>query len=366
MLHGHGDDLYRYGDKIKYNFSSNVYSDVDHSALMRHLAGMGKLLKSYPEPEAKSLEAKIAAMVGVKPEEVLVTNGATEAIYLIALSQHGRKTQIIAPAFREYQDACRIHGVDIEFIPEMSHISKEASSLWLCNPANPSGMVTDLILIKDALNEFTDKLFVIDQAYAAYSVKPVLSHRDAVDAGNVILLSSLTKDFAVPGLRIGYAVGNRVLLDRLRGLRMPWSVNAMAIEAADFLLDHRTDYRIDARLLHDEALQLATGFRKLGITVSSTDCNFILCKLPPAQGSEFSELALQPNLPPDVGLRGAALLKQHLIDLHGILIRDASNFEGLSPLHFRVAAQSPAANTLLLSALRSLIKIAKGHSENFI
>lgn len=355
MLHGHGDDLYLYGDKIRYNFSSNVYSDVDHSALMSHLAGMGNLLKSYPEPEARSLEAKIAAMVGVKPEEVLVTNGATEAIYLIAMSQHGSKTQIIAPAFREYQDACRIHGVDIEFIPKISHISKEASSLWLCNPANPSGMVTQLNLIKDALNEFPDKLFVIDQAYAAYSVKPVLSHRDAVDAGNVILLSSLTKDFAVPGLRIGYAVANRVLLDRLRSMRMPWSVNALAIEAADFLLDHRSDYHIDAQFLHKEALRLAAGFQKLGITVSPTDCNFILCKLPSLQGSEFSELSGNPNLPPKGGLRGAALLKECLIDQHGILIRDASNFEGLTPFHFRVAAQSPIANTLLLSVLQSLI-----------
>ncbi len=340
MLHGHGDDIYRYGDKIRYNFSSNVYSDVDHSALMNHLADVGdSLLKNYPEPEAESLEAKIASKIGVTPDEVLVTNGATEAIYLIAMSQHGCKTQIVAPAFREYQDACKLHGVSVEFIPDVSKITNDAVSLWLCNPANPTGIVTDLNVLNDIVKQYSDKLFIIDQAYAAYSVKPVMSHTDAVSARNVILLSSLTKDFAVPGLRIGYAVGNNHLLDKLRKLRMPWSVNALAIEGAKYILDHSSDYRIDAIGLHNEALRLSEGLRNLGITVNPTDCNFILCQLPLAGG-----------------LRGDSL-KQYLIDNYGILIRDASNFEWLTPYHFRIAAQTPAANTLLLNAISNIMKL---------
>ena len=338
MLHGHGDDLYRYGGKIRHNFSSNVYSDVDHSALMSHLAGLGDILKNYPEPEALSLEAKIASVIGVAPEEVLVTNGATEAIYLIAMSQRGRETQIVAPAFREYQDACAIHGVTVRFIADIAEISESATSLWLCNPANPTGHVTDIGMLKSTIGRHPDKLFVIDQAYAAYSVLPVLDAKDAVAAGNVILLSSLTKDFAVPGLRIGYAVGNREILDRLRSMRMPWSVNAIAIEAAGYLLDHRHDYRIDTQFLHREAQRLAAGFSAMGISTTPTDCNFLLCQLPHST---------------------ASTLKQYLIDNHGILIRDASNFEGLTSRHFRVAAQSPSANTLLLSATRRFLNEAQ-------
>lgn len=353
MIDGHGDDLYRYEGKIKYNFSSNVYSEVDHSGLMAHLAGLGDRLKSYPEPEARSLEAKIASIIGVNPDEVLVTNGATEAIYLTAMSQQGKTAQIVAPAFREYQDACRIHGVTVDFISGISQISEATPSLWLCNPANPTGQVTDIEAIKKYLVRCPDKLFVIDQAYAAYSMLPTLSPIDAVNAGNVILLSSLTKDFAVPGLRIGYAVGSRSQLDKLRALRMPWSVNALAIEAAKYLLDHASDYRINAALLHNEAIRLASSFSAMGIDTTPTDCNFLLCKLP------------QTNLPPVGGIRGASHvdktigashLKQFLITNYGILIRDASNFEGLSPYHFRVAAQSPEANRILIDAISDFVQ----------
>lgn len=337
MIEGHGDDLYRYGGKVKYNFSSNVHSDVDHSKLMRHLSSLGERLKSYPEPEAGSLEKHIAARTGVSPDEVLVTNGATEAIYLIAMSLRGSNAQIMAPAFREYQDACRIHGVGVEFISGLRQIAPEASSLWLCNPANPTGIVTDRVTIENALMAHQDKLFVIDQAYAAYSVKPVLSRQEAVAAGNVIMLSSLTKDFAVPGLRIGYAVGAAHLLSTLRRLRMPWSVNALAIEAAGYLLEHADDYKINAALLHDGALEIAASFSEMGITVKPSDCNFILCRLPDSneEGDHLS----------------AAALKEFLIDNYGILIRDASNFEGLDSRHFRVAAQSPEANSLLCEAV---------------
>lgn len=359
MIDGHGDDLYCYGNRIKYNFSSNVYSEVNHSGLMAHLASFGDRLKSYPEPEARSLEAKIASLIGANPEEVLVTNGATEAIYLIAMSQRGKRTQIVAPAFREYQDSCRIHGADIDFISDISQISDEASSLWLCNPANPTGKVTDVRLIKSTLAKHPKKLFVIDQAYAAYSVRPVLSHADAINAGNVILLSSLTKDFAVPGLRIGYAVGSRPLLDHLRTLRMPWSVNTLAIEAAKYLLDNADEYKINAESLHQEALRISLSFSALGINVLSTDCNFLLCQLPPISPNlptlNPNLSPINPNLPPVGGIRGASL-KQYLIANHGILIRDASNFEGLSPYHFRVAAQTHEANDHLIEATSAFVQ----------
>ncbi|MDE6023808.1 MAG: aminotransferase class I/II-fold pyridoxal phosphate-dependent enzyme, partial [Muribaculaceae bacterium] len=181
-----------------------------------------------------------------------------------------------------------------------------------------------------------DIVFVVDQAYSPYSVKDVLSVGDVVSRPNVVMLLSLTKQFVVPGLRIGYAVGNETVTSRIRSLRMPWSVNAMAIEASRYLLADGNGYDIDAESLHSEALRIAGEFRRIGISVEDTDCNFFLSSLPDRSASE---------------------LKEWLIDKYGLLIRDASNFEGLSKRHFRIAAQSAEENDLLIKAIEEWISL---------
>ena len=83
----------------------------------------------------------------------------------------------------------------------------------------------------------------------------------------------------IPGLRIGYAIGPKSLLDSLRRLRMPWSVNAIAIEAAHYLLDNNDGTNIDRQTLHEEALRLSAALRETDIEVEPTDCNFLLARL---------------------------------------------------------------------------------------
>ena len=109
MINGHGDDAYRY-TAIRANFSSNVYHRVNHDGLNRYLAGCLSCIRSYPEPEPYALAAELARLHGVSPEEVCVTNGATEAIYLIAQAFCGSHSAVWIPTFSEYADACRLHG----------------------------------------------------------------------------------------------------------------------------------------------------------------------------------------------------------------------------------------------------------------
>lgn len=331
MIEGHGDDLFRHGDKVKVNFSTNIPQSVDHSGLLAHLARRGAVFKNYPEPEPRSVERKLADFHGISPDNIMVTNGATEAIYLLANAFYGRRSAIIVPTFREYQDACRIFNHSIRFTSSLNDLGSCNDMAWLCNPNNPTGKVFDRPRLLDAIDSHKDTLFVVDQAYAAYSVKDVLSIADVMCRENAVMLHSLTKQFVVPGLRIGYAIGAERVLNRLRSLRMPWSVNSIAIEAAHYLIDNRTKYQFDAAPLHAEACRMADALQGIGISVQATDCNFILAQLPD---------------------RIAAELKEWLIDRHGLLIRDASNFEGLSPRHFRVAAQSHDENELLINALK--------------
>lgn len=84
MIQGHGDDLYRYGNRVEINFSTNIFNHFDHSPLFDFLARKLHLITSYPEPEPTTLEQAIARQNGVSPDSIMVTNGATEAIYLMA------------------------------------------------------------------------------------------------------------------------------------------------------------------------------------------------------------------------------------------------------------------------------------------
>ncbi|GAE15013.1 L-threonine 3-O-phosphate decarboxylase [Bacteroides pyogenes JCM 6292] len=121
MIQGHGDDLYKYAGRIVSNFSSNVYNRVDHSGLYRRLSERLEVTTAYPEPEPYSLEEKIARKYGLSAAEVCVTNGATEAIYLIAQTFRSQTSAVLMPTFSEYADACRLHGHRVKpfFSPEV-------------------------------------------------------------------------------------------------------------------------------------------------------------------------------------------------------------------------------------------------------
>lgn len=332
MIDGHGDDLFRFNGKVQINFSTNIPQNVNHDGLLEHLHECGAIFRNYPEPEPKSVEQHLATINGVSSENIIVTNGATEAIYLLAHFFEGKKSAIIVPTFREYQDAAGVFAHSISYLHSMTEIEgTDADVVWLCNPNNPTGQIFDRDELLAIIDRCKDKVFIVDQAYALYSVKTVLSVEDVMKRENLVVLYSLTKQFMIPGLRIGYAIGPVRLFNALRRLRMPWSVNSLAIEAAHFLLNNNDGIHIDRQTLHEEALQLSDALTESGIEVEPTDCNFLLARLPYKSASE---------------------LKAWMVENYGILIRDASNFEGLTPSHFRIAAQSRAENDVFIKAIK--------------
>ena len=115
MIYGHGDDVFRYGDKVKINFSSNVYSQADYTELKEHLMQHFDVVGHYPEPDAHTLECMLAKKLGVKKNSVMVTSGANEAIYLIAQLYKGWSSIIPQPTFSEYEDACHMFNHVISY-----------------------------------------------------------------------------------------------------------------------------------------------------------------------------------------------------------------------------------------------------------
>ena len=341
MIQGHGNNVYEYEGLIQADFSSNIAFNHQADTICKYLATKLSVIQNYPDPQAVRLTEKLAAHHAVSPKQILVTNGSAELFYLLAHLRAGSRTLICTPAFAEYEDACRLYKHTLDFIPlntfgEQTYQAYQ--TVWLANPNNPDGHVTALEQITVQCLQAPDTLFIVDEAYQSLCE---LQHTTSFASlpRNLLTVHSLTKSFAIPGLRLGYLIADAVWIEQLTAMRPPWSVNALALEAGDFILN-----QYDALLPDKDALMAASHYlqTELGkhpaIEVIPSCCNFMLCKLRTPQ---------------------VAALKDYLIHQHGLLIRDASNFRGLDAHYFRVAAQSVEANKQLLAAIYEAMEVLK-------
>lgn len=335
MIYGHGDDLYSYPD-IQINFSSNCYTGADHSGLVQHLvAGLPDMVRSYPHPDAGDLKAQIAQKEGLETTQVAIYNGATEAIYAIARMRPEAKHYIAGPTFSEYEAAVKQVGAQIEKIDifalhrEIRSDFESDSVVWICNPNNPDGSVFEKVQLCDMIRKNPDTLFVIDQSYADFTDKAVLSANDIRD--NTLIVSSLTKQYTIPGLRLGYVIGSNSYMQQLNRNRMPWAVNAIAIAAGKFLLSSSVDFSTIRTSLHCEVKRIRQRLLTSGyFEIWPTDTHYMLIRL--IDGD-------------------AALLKETLAQRYGLLVRNAENFAPHYKGCFRIAVRTPSENELLLNAL---------------
>jgi threonine-phosphate decarboxylase len=316
------------------NFSSNIYQRADLTELKDYLATRLDAISNYPEPEPKALEALIAEKLEISADMVMVTNGPNEAIYLIAQLYRHWASVIPQPTYNEYADACRMFGHTISYDRnDELNILPEDRIYWLCNPDNPTGNVLLKSLITHIIRKHPRYLHVIDQSYADYTLQPMLEPKEMLDCYNVMILQSLSKKYCVPGLRLGYLTASPIIIDRLRDIRQPWTVNALAIEAGKWLIENDPKVLPDLKEYLDEAQRVKQELSEIeGLMVMDTQTHYMLANIDWATSLE---------------------LKNWLIEKYGILIRDASNFHSLDDHCFRVAAQTPEENDALISAIKA-------------
>ncbi len=341
MVHGHGDDAYRYNREIRHNFSSNVRTDADVSGLMHYLSGCTGAVVSYPDPEAKRLSAKIASAAGIDASCVGVTNGAIEAIYLIALAWRACRSAVVVPTFTEYADACRLHAHRVNGYSagdfQEDRLAPDEDLVWLCNPNNPDGRIWKPELLRQKIRNHPQQLFIIDQSYEAFIREPLFRAQETVIYPNVITLHSMTKNYRIAGLRLGYVVACPELIRRISQVRMPWSVNGMAIAAGEYLVGHPDNDSTGIYRCLEESQRLQQRLSGIdGITVVPSDTHFFLVRLERGTSAE---------------------LKTYLAENYGVLIRDASNFSGLDNRYIRLSAQRPDENDLLVDLIRRWMQL---------
>jgi threonine-phosphate decarboxylase len=332
MLYGHGDDGYQFKADIVADFSTNVWYGGEPEGLKEYIFSNWNTINKYPEVLAESLSKKIGEHHGLQKDNILVNSGSTESIYLVAQAFRQKKTAIVIPAFAEYEDAAKMYQHEVSFIDwqQLNPSTQIKTELvFLCNPNNPTGEI--FTHIEELLSNNPQTIFVIDEAFIEFTLSISSSVLLVNKYKNLIILRSLTKAYAIPGLRLGYMVSSVEMIDSIKQFKFPWSVNTIALESGKFIFDNYSDIQLPLKNLLKDKENFTNALEEAPVNVLNSHAHFFLAEL----------------------LNGeASTLKQYLIKNHGILIRDASNFRGLKSGHFRIATLSAAKNQLLVNALK--------------
>lgn len=333
--YGHGDDLHRYKETVfKGNFSSNVWYKGAPESLIRFLKEKISTIESYPAPNAEEVSFLIEKHHHIKPQSVIVTNGATEAFYLVANTFHGCSVTICNPSFSEYELASKVNKLAIHFTDRKSVLTHQFKTdiAFICNPNNPDGFENTPEEIETLIQQYPNTLFIIDEAYVEFTSSSISCIELTKTYKNILLIKSLTKLFCIPGLRLGYIIGHSSFINKIGSHKMPWNVNSMALHAASFIFKNYNNIYPDFDDCFKTTSSLKKAIQKIkGFDVINTNTTYFLIKLQKPLAKE---------------------LKEYLVTKHQLLIRNASNFNTLNNHYIRVASQSPQKNQLLINALQ--------------
>jgi threonine-phosphate decarboxylase len=336
MLQGHGDDAYRYKQEIIADFSTNVWYGGEPAGLKEYIFAQWPVLNKYPEVQAESLARKISAHHELNASNILITSGTTESIYLIAQAYNNGQTTIVIPAFAEYEDACRMHHHQLQFINQdaiQPGMQLKEGLLFICNPNNPTGYA--FLQLETLIKANPKTLFIVDEAFIEFTASVTTLIPLVNTCENLILMRSLTKAYAIPGLRLGYLVAHERLIKKLLQYKMPWSVNVFAIAAGHYIFDHIESIQLPLAAIFNDKEQFVHHLKQLSFTIDNSHTHYFLAGIP---------------------FGTAQQLKDYLINHHGLLIRDASNFRGLTQQHIRLATLATPKNELLTAALKEWIQ----------
>ena len=342
---------------IDFSASINPLGPSPH--VWRAITEARRFITHYPDPDCWELRQALAKYWHRQPEEIAVGNGSTELIDVLPRALKIHHLAIVQPTFSEYARSMTRAGGRItavyakareryaQPIEDLCHLletrhgnSDSIEGILLCNPNSPTGqacIVDDLLRLADIAHR-RKIWFIIDEAFADYcpdrSFLP-----SAASRSRVVVLRSLTKFYALPGLRVGYAVANPAAIEALRRLMPPWSVNVMGQMAALAAVNDSAYARRSVRFMARERERFGTMLAALpGCSALPTYANYFFVELP--RGWCAGEISAQ--------LRG-----------EGLLIRDCSTVPGANSRSIRIAVRSQDENDRLIQALSRLLRQQK-------
>lgn len=342
----HGGNVYEAGRNLRkeiIDFSANI-NPLGLPAGIKNIIyrNLGDILH-YPD-QKPGLVQKIAEYWNVKEDNILLGNGSIELIYLVVSAFMPKTALIPVPAFSEYERALRNIKSRIKFLKlyEKENFKLNPNRLgssdilFLGNPNNPTG---NLLFADPQITErIPGKMIVVDEAFMDFlpDEEKYTLIRKAVNSKRIIVIRTFTKFFALPGLRIGYLAAHKDIIKFLKRYRMPWSVNALALKAGEYMLADKGYINKTKRFIEKEREFLFDSIKEIeGLNPYPSTANFLLIKIKDKNIASY-------------------LLAEKLIQ-KGILIRNCANFKGLGSEFIRIAVRSRKENIKLIQSFRESI-----------
>jgi histidinol-phosphate aminotransferase len=300
-------------------------------------------IQHYPDPEAIELRQALAEKLNISTGKLIVGSGSTELIRLVAAAyfEPGDLVVIPQPTYGEYEIACQLANAKImkqpvlkepDFHLDVCEITKllrkhKPKAVFLCNPNNPTGQYMSRDEVAQIMSSAPESLIVLDEAYIAFTENAWASV-DLIDHGNLVILRSMTKDYALAGLRLGYAMSAEPTISILKRVRPPWNVNTIAQKAGIVALN-ADKYLEECNSKTRQAKNfLLKELECLGLSPLPSQTNFFLVRV--GNATTFRQ----------------ALLKK------GLLVRDCTSF-GL-PQYIRLAPRSLPECRKLIEAIKDM------------
>lgn len=356
-VYGHGGDV----ETAAAAFGRNAEEFLDYSANINPLGpppeviraleeGMSAVIR-YPDPGHRHFKERLAAELGTDTQRILVGNGAAECMALLLMGLRPGKVGVVDPCFSEYRELSMKFGSDIVSVcghPELEWRADKADVLellartdllFLGQPNNPNGVQYCLENLREfaACAEEEGTWLVLDEAFIDFipledrqTLMPELQ-----DYPRTIIVRSMTKFYAIPGLRLGYTVAHPDVIRQMAGKQVTWSVNGLALLAGEACLGSGREYEQHTlQWIGAERGKLIRGLRMLGLDVTPGEANFLLIELPqPWTAATFQK---------EMGMRG-------------VLIRSCAMYPGLGERHIRLAVKDTEANGRLLSIMSEVL-----------
>ena len=300
----------------------------------------------YPDPLCRELRAKLAVHEGVPEPFLLCGNGAADLIFRLVLAKKPHHALVTAPTFAEYASALETVGCAVEshvlsepndFVVTDSILSAVQDStdlVFLCQPNNPTGQLTDPGLVARLLDRCTacGALLVLDECFLDFlpdhdrwTAKPFLAAHP-----NLLILKAFTKLYGMAGIRLGYCLcSDPALLDAMRISGQPWAVSSLA-QAAGLAALEETAYVEQVRaLIAQQRPILTAGLRVLGLRVLDGAANYLLFQGPASLGETLRQ--------------------------KGVVLRSCANYPGLDGTWYRTAVRTAAENQQLIQTLAEVL-----------
>ncbi len=332
------------------DFSANINPLGPPDDLRAVVTGRISDLVHYPDPDCAEITAAFAERYRIPEEQIAIGNGSTELLYLLPYILKKKRAIIPVPSYADYERAARFGGLEVErfFLKEedgfvldvslLDELMKTGDVVILGRPNNPTGDMPSASQIKGLAERHPDVYLVVDEAFCDFTAESETLITPG-RAKNIIILKSLTKIYAMPGLRVGALIADPNLIERLKERMPPWSVNTLAQAAGAAALRNDAYIKETRRLVKELREELTGAIGKLpGLKVYPGAANFLLVR------SDHPAL-------------DAVELSRRLL-ASGIAIRVCDNFAGLDRRFFRIAVRTHNENEHLITILGQTLGVA--------